>query len=166
MDGDVVENNNICGDVVNNHVETHIEAIEVKVKKLHEDAQLPVFAHDGDACADLYSAGDYFIPAGCRQLALTGIAIQLPKNWEAQIRPRSGLALHFGLTVLNSPGTIDSGYRGEIGVIIHNAGGDCSIKKGDRIAQIAVRGYGRVSFVVDELSGTERGAGGFGSTGR
>lgn len=128
---------------------------------------VPKYALDGDAGADLKANADYFLPAGFRELILTGVSIQLPKNMVALIHPRSGLALKHGVTVLNAPGTIDSNYRGEIGVILHNTSNEhFTIKRGDRIAQLVFQEVVTADFIqVDELSNTERGTSGFGSTG-
>lgn len=128
---------------------------------------VPKYALDGDAGADLKANADYFLPAGFRELILTGVSIQLPKNMVALIHPRSGLALKHGVTVLNAPGTIDSNYRGEIGVILHNTSNEhFTIKRGDRIAQLVFQEVVTADFIqVDELSDTERGTSGFGSTG-
>jgi len=128
---------------------------------------IPKYALDGDAGADLKANADYFLPAGFRELILTGVSIQLPKNMVALIHPRSGLALKHGITVLNAPGTIDSNYRGEIGVILYNTSNEhFVIKRGDRIAQLVFQEVVTADFIqVDELSDTERGTAGFGSTG-
>jgi dUTP pyrophosphatase len=128
---------------------------------------LPTYATEGSAGMDIRSNEVCNIPPLGRRLVKTGLYIQLPKRYEAQIRPRSGNALNKGLTVLNSPGTIDSDYRGEIGVILHNASNkNILIDKGDKIAQMVIAKYERFDFeVVEELDETERGAGGFGSTG-
>lgn len=128
---------------------------------------IPKYALDGDAGADLKANADYFLPAGFRELILTGVSIQLPKNMVALIHPRSGLALKHGITVLNAPGTIDSNYRGEIGVILYNTSNEhFEIKRGDRIAQLVFQEVVTADFIqVDELSDTERGTAGFGSTG-
>lgn len=132
-----------------------------------DEELIPKYALDGDAGADLKANADYFLPAGFRELILTGVSIQLPKNMVALIHPRSGLALKHGVTVLNAPGTIDSNYRGEIGVILHNTSNEhFVIKRGDRIAQLVFQEVVTADFIqVDELSDTERGTAGFGSTG-
>lgn len=140
----------------------------LEFKKIHPDASLPAYAHAGDAGMDVRSVDDLTIPAGGRALVKTGLVALLPPGYELQVRPRSGLALKFGVTVLNSPGTIDSGYRGEIGVILANFGAETFVvAKGDRIAQLVVASYVSVEVAetrtVDE---TERGEGGFGSSGR
>lgn len=139
----------------------------VKFRKTDPSATLPSYAHPGDAGMDLCSIEELVIPRGERRLVRTGLAMRLPPGYEAQVRPRSGLALKKGVTVLNSPGTIDEGYRGEIGVILVNLGEDpFEVRKGDRIAQMVVAPCTRVEIVlVSELDSTERGIGGFGSTG-
>jgi dUTP pyrophosphatase len=139
----------------------------VSFKRLSSDAVLPEYAHPGDAGMDLCSAQELTIPPGGRALVRTGLAMALPAGFEAQVRPRSGLALKRGVTVLNTPGTIDEGYRGEIGVILANLGdGDFAVAKGDRIAQMVIAPVTRASIVETETLGdTVRGEGGFGSTG-
>ncbi|MHA1390318.1 MAG: dUTP diphosphatase, partial [Candidatus Thorarchaeota archaeon] len=131
------------------------------------DAKIPKIAKAGDVAFDLYSVIDYEIKPGERYAVPTGIAVEIPVGYEGQVRPRSGLALKEGLTVLNTPGTIDSGYRGEVKTIIINQGDTAfKISKGMRISQLAIRPVPEVSFIeVDELSDTDRGEGGFGSTG-
>jgi dUTP pyrophosphatase len=140
----------------------------VFVKILKAGAEQRSYANPSDAGADLRSAGDYRINPGESKLIKTGIAIELPFGYEAQVRPRSGLAYKNQVTVLNTPGTIDEGYRGEVGVILINHGKDTFlIDKGDRIAQLVVKPVEQVRFIIkDELSDTSRGEGGFGSTGR
>ena len=139
----------------------------LKIKKLNEEATIPNFAHKGDAGMDLYSIEAVVIPSGESRLIKTGISIQLPKMTEAQVRPRSGLALKHSITVLNTPGTIDEGYRGEIGVILINHGkSDFTVTKHMKIAQMVVKPIYDISIVeVNELDDTDRGEGGFGSTG-
>lgn len=139
----------------------------LRFKKLRPDAILPSYAHPSDAGMDVRSVEDLTIAPGKRALVPTGLVMLLPPGYEAQVRPRSGLALKSGVTVLNTPGTIDSGYRGEVGVILVNFGEtDFSVKKGDKIAQIVIAPVTQPTIeetdVVDE---TDRGAGGFGSTG-
>ncbi|MBR5840832.1 MAG: dUTP diphosphatase [Victivallales bacterium] len=131
------------------------------------DDLFPRKAHDDDAAFDLRSRIDTVIPSGKIMLVPTGVFMELPVGYEAQVRPRSGLALKHGITVLNTPGTIDAGYRGEVGVILINAGeNDFAIARGDRIAQMVVQQLTDVQLVSAEaLSETARGAGGFGSTG-
>ena len=136
-------------------------------KRVSPDAELPSYAHPGDAGMDLKSAEDAVVEPGARLLVHTGLAMALPGGYEAQVRPRSGLALKHGITVLNTPGTIDEGYRGEVGVILFNTGDTAfKIAKGDRIAQMVIAPVTRARIVeTDDLGSTERGAGGFGSTG-
>lgn len=137
------------------------------IKKISEDAKLPQYAHVGDAGMDLFSIQEAIIAPGAVALIQTGIKIQLPPNTEAQIRPRSGLALKNSITVLNTPGTIDEGYRGEIGVILINHGKKSfKVEKHMKIAQMVVKPVLKVTLVEkSELSETEREEGGFGSTG-
>lgn len=144
--------------------------MKVKIKRLTETAKLPNYAHPGDAGMDLYADEDGLLYDGCPQAVRTGIAIELPEGYEAQIRPRSGLALKRGITVLNSPGTVDAGYRGEVKVILvshsHKADKHHSIAAGTKIAQMVVKPVEQAEIIeVDELSDSERGTGGFGSTG-
>lgn len=136
-------------------------------KRVHPDAVLPAYAHPSDAGMDLRSVADLEIPCGGRALVPTGLVALLPPGYEAQVRPRSGLALKHGVTVLNAPGTIDSGYRGEVGVILVNFGAAAfAVKKGDRIAQLVIAPVTQPQVVeADVLDATDRGAGGFGSTG-
>ena len=137
-------------------------------KRIHPDAVLPAYAHPSDAGMDVRSVEELVIPAGKRALVHTGLIVLLPPLYEAQVRPRSGLALKFGVTVLNTPGTIDSGYRGEIGVILANFGdADVIVKKGDKRAQLVIAPVTQPEVCeVSEIDETDRGAGGFGSTGR
>ncbi|KAJ53831.1 dUTP pyrophosphatase [Clostridium tetanomorphum] len=137
------------------------------VKKLNEDAIVPNYAHEGDAGMDLYSIENKSIEPGETALIHTGISIELSKDTEAQVRPRSGLALKHSITVLNTPGTIDEGYRGEIGVILINHGKEVFIvEKHMKIAQMVIKPTYKVEVCEkDILSESERGAGGFGSTG-
>ena len=141
--------------------------IAIRFKKLVPQAAVPLQAHPGDAGFDLVSRETLRIEAGGRALVHTGLAVEIPTGYEGQVRPRSGLALKHGVTVLNAPGTIDSGYRGEIGVILANFGsGSFDIGPGDRIAQLVIAPVATVKVdVAAELSKTERGEGGFGSTG-
>ena len=140
---------------------------EVKVKKLSEKAILPSLAHPGDAGLDLFSIEEVKLKPGKSLTVKTGISIQLPKNTEAQIRPRSGLASRHMITLLNTPGTIDEGYRGEIGVIMINHGKeDFEIKEGMKIAQMVIKPIYEVNIIESkDLNDTSRGEGGFGSTG-
>ena len=139
----------------------------LKVKKLNQDAKLPNFAHKGDAGMDVYSIEEAVIKSGETKLIKTGISIELPERTEAQMRPRSGLALKNSITLLNSPGTMDEGYRGEIGVIMINHGkDDFKVEKHMKIAQMVVKPIFDINVVeIEELSDTDRGEGGFGSTG-
>ena len=146
-------------------------AVAVAVLKLPhaQDLPLPGYATADSAGMDLIAAvaDAVTLEPGARALVPTGIAIALPRGFEAQVRPRSGLALKFGVTTLNTPGTIDADYRGEIGVILINHGSErVIIKRGDRIAQLVVAPVTRVQWDPrDALDGTARGAGGFGSSG-
>ena len=139
----------------------------ISFKRISPDASLPSYARPGDAGMDLKSAEDAVVEPGARLLVHTGLAMALPEGYEAQVRPRSGLALKHGITVLNTPGTIDEGYRGEVGVILFNTGDTAfKIAKGDRIAQMVIAPVTSARIVeTDDLGSTERGAGGFGSTG-
>lgn len=139
----------------------------LKIRRVHPDASLPSYAHEGDAGLDIRSVEELEIAPGARALVHTGLVFMLQPGWEAQVRPRSGLALKHGVTVLNTPGTIDAGYRGEVGVILANFGTDLfKIAKGDKIAQIVVSPVVRADIVeTNEIDATERGSGGFGSTG-
>ncbi len=143
--------------------------IPVKVLALRPGASLPAYQTGGSAGADLMALLDepVVIEPGNRALIPTGIALELPVGYEAQVRPRSGLAAKAGLTVLNAPGTIDSDYRGEVSVILINHGSEPAIiRDGDRIAQLVIAPVVQASFsLVHELDSTERGSGGFGSTG-
>jgi dUTP pyrophosphatase len=145
--------------------------VQVNIKQLDnaKGLQLPEYATKQSAGVDLLAAidADVTLKTGERTLVKTGIAIALPDGYEAQVRPRSGLAFKNGITVLNTPGTIDADYRGEIGVILVNLGqDDFVISRGMRIAQMIIAEYSTVEFnQVAELSDSERGAGGFGSTG-
>ena len=134
-----------------------------------EDLQLPAYATEHAAGMDLCAAvaNDVVIEPGKRALVPTGLLIALPEGYEAQVRPRSGLALKNGITVLNSPGTIDADYRGEVQVILANMGDQAfTITRGMRIAQMVIASYARVAWEeVSELPSSARGAGGFGSTG-
>ncbi|WP_035293387.1 dUTP diphosphatase [Clostridium sp. KNHs214] len=140
---------------------------KLKVKLIDKDAKMPEYAHEGDAGLDLFSVDETEILPGETKLVHTGISIELPKNTEAQIRPRSGLALKNSITVLNTPGTIDEGYRGEIGVILINHGKNSfKVEKGIKIAQMIIKPVFLVEVEeTSELASSERGKGGFGSTG-
>lgn len=140
----------------------------LKVKLIHEDAMLPNRANEGDAGMDLYSIEEKVIPVGKSALIRTGIEMELPKGTEAQVRPRSGLALKHSITVLNSPGTIDEGYRGEVRVILINHGlEDFTVEKHMRIAQMVIAPVLQVKIEqTEKLSDSTRGRGGFGSSGK
>ncbi len=145
--------------------------MRVLVTRIHShDLPLPRFMTPGAAGMDIFAANreDVILPAGGRALIPTGIAIAMPANCEAQIRPRSGLALKHGLTLLNTPGTIDSDYRGEIKLIVINLGEeDYTLKRGERIAQMIFAQVLHPEIVeVESLDQTDRGAGGFGHTGK
>jgi len=137
------------------------------VQKLDPQAHLPAYAHPGDAGLDLYANEDATLPPGEWRLVRTGIAVELPPGTEGQVRPRSGLAARHGVTVLNAPGTIDAGYRGEVGVLLVNHGREpFRVERGMKIAQLLVRPVATVEVrEAPTLSATRRGAGGFGSTG-
>lgn len=141
--------------------------LQLRVKRLTPSATLPRRAHPGDAGLDLCAAVDLDIPPGATRLVGTGLSLELPPGTEAQVRPRSGLALKHSVTVLNAPGTIDEGYRGEVSVILINHGPSVfEVKRGMRVAQLVVQPTLAVD-VTDSavLSDTSRGQGGFGSTG-
>lgn len=142
--------------------------IKVQIKKLTPDAHIPKYQSDEAAGFDLHSVEDLILKKGERKLVKTGLSMSFPKGYEIQIRPRSGLAYKHGITCLNTPGTIDSDYRGEIMVLLINHGDeDFHIKKDERIAQAVLKEVVQAEFkVVDELDETDRGAGGFGSTGK
>ena len=141
--------------------------MKLLVEKINQKAIIPFLAHEGDAGMDLFSVEEVVLKPMERKLIHTGIKIQLPKNTEAQIRPRSGLALKNGITVLNTPGTIDEGYRGEIGIILINLGAEeFKVEEGMKIAQMVIKPT--LTLDVEEvvkLTETTRGEGGFGSTG-
>ncbi|NEP54087.1 MAG: dUTP diphosphatase [Moorea sp. SIO3C2] len=140
----------------------------VKFKKLHDRAVIPAYAHPGDAGADLVAVEHHWLAPMQRLAVPTGLAAEIPTGYEMQVRPKSSLALHHGITLLNTPGTVDAGYRGEIKVIMINLGEQVfEISPGQRIAQIAIAPITQAQFItVTELSSSPRGTGGFGSTGR
>ncbi|MFW6151458.1 MAG: dUTP diphosphatase [Verrucomicrobiota bacterium] len=139
----------------------------LKIQKIHQEAVTPHYAHPGDAGLDLFAFEDAFIPSGEYRRVGTGVRIELPEGTEGQVRPRSGLALKHGVTVLNSPGTVDEGYRGEVAVILINHGKeDFVVSRGMKIAQMLIKNVETVNLSeVASLSETSRGDGGFGSTG-
>ncbi len=142
---------------------------DLLIQQLDPELPLPRFAKPGDAGADLYARIDLTLAPGERALMPTGIAIALPPGFAAFIHPRSGLAIRDGLSMVNAPGTIDASYRGEVQVILVNMDtkNSISIKRGDRVAQLVIQRVENVQIVpVDALPGTERGVGGFGSTGK
>lgn len=143
--------------------------MHVKVEvALSENAVLPSYQTDGSAGLDLRASKEFTIYPNERRLVSTGIRVAIPPGYEGQVRPRSGLALKHGIALVNSPGTIDSDYRGEVGVILINHGSDVlTFAAGDRIAQLVICPIVRAELVVvDSLEDTERGEGGFGSTGK
>lgn len=142
--------------------------MKVSLLKLDKDLPTPQYNHHGDAGMDVYARESVVLQPGEIKLIPTGIALEIPEGYEVQIRPRSGLALKHGIGMVNSPGTIDHGYRGEVGVITINHGTlPYEVKRGDRIAQMVFNKIEVVNLVeVDTLSVSTRGAGGFGSTGK
>jgi dUTP pyrophosphatase len=143
--------------------------MRISIQRLHPKAVLPSYAHgpDEDAGLDLHAVESVTLEPGQPRLVPTGIAIELPPGFEAQIRPRSGLALQHAITVPNAPATIDPGYRGEIRVILLNLGPSAyQVAPGDRIAQMIVARYEAVEWVEGDLADSRRGTGGFGSSGR
>ncbi len=143
--------------------------MRVKIQRLDPAAVLPSYSHgpEEDAGMDLCALADAVLAPGAPQLVRTGLAIELPPGYEAQIRPRSGLALRHAITLPNSPATIDPGYRGEIRVILLNLGREAyAIHAGDRIAQMVVARYESIEWEEAELAGSRRGGNGFGSSGR
>lgn len=144
--------------------------VEVRIVRLHQDSKIPTCAKAGDAGVDLYAYKSALIKKNLgRQVVPTGIAIELPEGYAGFVQPRSGLAARYGVTCLNSPGLIDSSYRGEIKVILINLDPfhDYMVHKGDRIAQLVIKAVEKVEFIeVDQLSKSDRGILGFGHSGR
>jgi dUTP pyrophosphatase len=143
-------------------------AVRVQVHQLDPGLPVPEYAHEGDAGADLYAAIEVELAPGARVLVPTGVAVALPPGYVGLVHPRSGLAHRLGVTVLNAPGTVDSGYRGEIlvNLVNHDRVTTATIARGDRIAQLVVQRVERADFeVVEQLPDTMRGSGGHGSTG-
>jgi dUTP pyrophosphatase len=141
---------------------------KVLVKRLYEDVPLPVYGKPGDAGADITCRIDFTIEPGERILVPTGLSIALPYGYAAFVHPRSGLAIKYGVSLVNAPGTIDAGFRGELQVILinHDLRESISFAKGDRIAQLVIQRVEAAQFVeVDELPSSQRSTGGFGSTG-
>jgi dUTP pyrophosphatase len=146
-----------------------MSSVEVLITRLDPELPLPRYAKGGDAGADIVSRIDITLAPGERALVPTGIAIALPDGYVALVHPRSGLAIKHGVTMVNAPGTVDAGYRGELQVILinHDKSESVSFKRGDRIAQLVIQKVERAEFVeVRDLPGSGRGVGGFGSTGR
>jgi dUTP pyrophosphatase len=142
--------------------------VDVQITRLDPGIPLPAYAHPGDAGADLFSTADLRIEPGERQLVPTGISVALPEGFAAFIHPRSGLAARHGLSVVNTPGTIDAGYRGEIKVLLinHDLNEPVVLSRGDRIAQLVVQRVEHARFSeVEALPDSVRGEGGYGSTG-
>jgi dUTP diphosphatase len=140
----------------------------VKVKLLHKDAQVPTYATPGDAGADLYSVELVTLRPGERHLVRTGVAVEIPKGYVGLVHPRSGLAAKQGITVLNAPGTVDAGYRGEVKVnLVNLSKNNVDLEKGSRVAQLVIQKVEEANFVeVDELAESVRGENGHGSTGQ
>jgi dUTP pyrophosphatase len=142
--------------------------MRIAVKRLDPELPLPRYARASDAGLDLHAAARVVIAPGDRALVPTGLAITIPPGYAGLVLPRSGLALRHGVTVLNAPGLIDAGYRGEVQVLLinHDPAAAVTLERGERIAQLVVQAVASVELVeVEELSASERGAGGFGSTG-
>jgi dUTP pyrophosphatase len=143
--------------------------MQIRIQRIHPDAVLPEYAHGPaeDAGMDLRAVESVTLEPGIPRLVPTGLTIELPAGFEGQVRPRSGLALKHAITMPNTPGTIDPGYRGELRVILLNLGREpYTVHAGDRIAQMIVARYESVEWVEGELVDSRRGAGGFGSSGR
>jgi dUTP pyrophosphatase len=143
-----------------------MQTVEIKFQKLNPEAQIPSYAHMGDAGADVYAVAEVTLQPQDRAAIPTGLAVEIPIGYEIQVRPKSGLALKHGIAVLNSPGTIDAGYRGEIQVIVINLGMEAyTFAKGQKIAQLVLKSVIQAEYIVGELGNSDRGIGGFGSTG-
>ena len=146
-----------------------MSSVQVLIARLDPELPLPRYAKGGDAGADIVSRIDISLAPGERALVPTGIAIALPDGYVALVHPRSGLAIKHGVTMVNAPGTVDAGYRGELQIILinHDKSESVSFKRGDRIVQLVIQKVERAEFVeVQDLPGSGRGTGGFGSTGR
>ena len=146
-----------------------MDAPELPVRRLDPGLPLPAYAHPGDAGADLCAATEVVLPPGGRATVGTGIAVAVPDGYAAFVHPRSGLASRHGITLVNAPGTVDAGYRGEVKVVLLNTdpAEPFTVRRGDRIAQLVVQPVTRARLLdSDELPPTPRGDGGFGSTGR
>ena len=147
---------------------TQPEPVEVLIRRLDPDLPLPSYAHPGDAGADLSTAVDVELAPGERAMVPTGVAVALPDGYAAFVHPRSGLAARAGLGIVNAPGTVDAGYRGEITVLLvnHDRSEPVRLRRGDRVAQLVIQRVERARFCeVEALPGSARGAGGYGSTG-
>ncbi|CAN5547879.1 dUTP diphosphatase [soil metagenome] len=143
-------------------------AVEILITRTDPDLPLPAYSHPGDAGADLVTTVDVHLEPGERALVPTGVAIALPDGYVALVHPRSGLAARFGVSIVNAPGTVDAGYRGEISVLLVNLDprDPVDLSRGDRIAQLVVQRVEKARFVeVERLPGSARGDGGYGSTG-
>jgi dUTP pyrophosphatase len=142
--------------------------MRIRIRKIHPDAKLPTYAHGPveDAGMDLCAVEDAILQPGIPRLVATGLTLEIPPGYEAQVRPRSGLALKHAIAMPNAPGTIDPGYRGEVRVILLNLGREpYTVHLGDRVAQMIVARYEAVEWAEEELSESARGHGGFGSSG-
>ncbi len=149
------------------HIDQTVD-LEIRVLRLDPELPVPAYAHPGDAGADLVTAVDVSLAPGERALVPTGIALALPEGYVALVHPRSGLAARHGLSIVNTPGTIDAGYRGEVKVLLinHDPTHAIELHRGDRVAQLVIQRFERAGFVeVDALPASARGAGGYGSTG-
>ena len=142
--------------------------LEILIKRLDEDVPMPSYAHPGDAGADLTTTVDVVLEPGERAMVPTGISLALPDGYVALVHPRSGLAARCGVSIVNTPGTVDAGYRGEVEVLLINLdpAEPVKLRRGDRIAQLVIQQVERARFIdVDRLPGSARGDGGYGSTG-
>jgi len=142
--------------------------LKLKIHKVDKDLPTPKYSHAGDAGMDIYAVEQGVLTPGEYRLFSTGIKVAIPEGHEIQIRPRSGLALKHGISIVNAPGTIDFGYRGMIGVVLINLGKETfEVKRGDRIAQMVLKRVEQAEVIeVEELDDTTRGEGGYGSTGK
>ncbi len=146
-----------------------MDIVDLPLRRLDPDLPLPAYAHPGDAGADLRAAEDVAVPPGGRAVVRTGIAVAVPDGFAAFVHPRSGLAARHGISLVNAPGTIDAGYRGEVRVVLLNTdpAQPFAVRRGDRVAQLVVQPVVQARFVpADELPPATRGEGGFGSSGR
>ena len=155
---------------MNRHTNSEVATpvVEVLIQRIDDSVPLPTYAHPGDAGADLVTTVDITLQPGERAMVPTGVSLALPAGYVALVHPRSGLAASCGVSIVNAPGTIDAGYRGEVKVVLINLDPSqpVSLGRGDRIAQLVFQQVARARFVeVDTLPGSDRGAGGYGSTG-